>query len=713
MLWGAIPVVNFQGSMRKLFLPFLALTLIFLTVQCCQAQKLKPIFIAKPQVIEKDICIYGGISAGVIAGYSSHKLGKSAIIIEPGRHLGGMTASGLGSTDIGNKYAITGLSKDFYRRMGTRYNNFEQWNLEPFAAESLFIDYTKRAKVPVQLGYRLFKVVKQGNKIVEVVFENSQKPDRTTDITVRAKVFMDCSYEGDLMAAAKVSYTVGREANDEFNETLNGVQLQHLHQFPDGVDPYIEKGNPASGLLWGISPYTVAPNGMGDRKVQAYNFRLCLTDKPENRIPFSQPENYDPKKYALLARLIEVKKSNSLGDLMIINRMPNGKTDCNHKGGFSLDHIGANWDYPEANYEDRLKIWKDHENYIKGFLWFLANDESVPERIRQQTNEFGWPKDEFKDNGGFPWQLYVREARRMRSDYVMSQANCQQKEIVSDGIGLAAYTMDSHNCQRVVKNGMVKNEGNVEVGFPRPYPISYRSIVPKQAECGNLFVPVCLSATHIAYGSIRMEPVFMVLAQSAAIAASMAIDAKTDVQKVSVQAIQKKLADDPLLDKSTPEVLVDDANEELLEFSEQGWSQKDDINSKYGPTYLMADTSTKSVKWVKFKPQVKKAGNYRVLVFGNGDYKKRWDRFLAPNIKCEIKHSQGVQSFILQPSEYMNEWKELGTFYFKPEDYAYVRLSNLGSSQGWFAADAVLLVPVTNTAFRNQLPATEKPKSRK
>ncbi len=676
------------------------------------AQKKLKVSKAVPEVIEKDICIYSGISAGVIAGYAAHKLGKSAIIIEPGKHLGGMTASGLGSTDIGNKYAITGLSKDFYRRMGLRYGNFEQWNLEPSAAESLFVDYTKRAKVPVQFGYRLHRVVKQGNKIIEAIFENSQKPDRATDIRVRAKIFMDCSYEGDLMAQAKVSYTVGREGNEEFNETLNGVQLQHLHQFPDGVDPYVEKGNPATGLLWGISPYTVAPNGTGDRKVQAYNFRLCLTDNPDNRIPFTRPENYDAKKYTLLARLIEVKKSNSLGDLMIINKMPNGKTDCNHKGGFSLDHIGANWDYPEANYEDRAKIWKDHENYIKGFLWFLANDPSVPERIRQQANEYGWPKDEFKDNNGFPWQLYVREARRMRGAYVMTQANCQQKEVVTDGVGMAAYTMDSHNCQRVVKNGMVKNEGNVEVGFPRPYPISYSAITPKQEECGNLLVPVCLSATHIAYGSIRMEPVFMVLAQSAAIAAAMAIDNKTEVQKVSVPDIQKKLQDDPLLDGSIPEVLLDDANEEAIEFSE-GWGSKDDINSKYGPTYLMADTSTKSIKWVKFIANVKKEGKYRVLLFGNGDFKRKWDKNLASNVKCEIKHLAGVTNMVLQPKEYMNEWQELGTFTFKPNEHAYLRLSNEGSGNGWFTADAVLLVPAVTTQVKTSESGNGKPKPKK
>jgi hypothetical protein len=362
-------------------------------------------------------------------------------------------------------------------------------------------------------------------------------------------MFIDCTYEGDLMAKAGVSYIVGREANSQYNETWNGVQMLDKHQFPEGIDPYRVPGNPASGLLWGISTATLAPNGTGDKLLQTYNFRLCLTKDPANRIPITRPVNYDSTKYELLLRQVAIEKPPHINwGVMHIADMPNSKTDINNKGGFSTDMIGMNHAYAEADYETRKKIIKDHEEYTKGFLYFVGHDSRVPEHLRQQMLEWGYPKDEYLDNDHFSHQLYVREARRLMGEYVMTQHNCEGREVVNDGIGLAAYTVDSHNCQRIIvknpKTGkmQVRNEGDVQVGGFPPYPISYRSLIPKKADCQNLFVPVCLSATHIAYGSIRMEPVFMALAQTSAVAAVMAIDAKKPVQEIDITQLTKYAA---------------------------------------------------------------------------------------------------------------------------------------------------------------------------
>jgi hypothetical protein len=362
----------------------------------------------------------------------------------------------------------------------------------------------------------------------------------------RARMFIDASYEGDLMAKAGVRYTVGREPNSQYGETLNGVRADTpKHQFLAEVDPYVKPGEPASGLLPFIRAGDGGVPGEGDRAVQAYNFRLCLTQDPENQKPITPPPDYQLERYELLARYLEalaVKGAKlKLGDFMHIQMMPNGKTDINNNGGFSTDYIGANWDYPEGDYAARARIWQAHEKYVRGLLHFLATSPRAPDNLRREMQSWGLCQDEFGDTGGWPHQLYVREARRMISDYVMTEHNCRKSLVLADAIGLAAYTMDSHNCQRIVKRRRAENEGDVQVGGFPPYQIAYRSIVPKATECENLLVPVCLSASHIAYGSIRMEPVFMVLGHSAATAASLALDAGTSVQKVKVGQLQRQL----------------------------------------------------------------------------------------------------------------------------------------------------------------------------
>jgi hypothetical protein len=490
--------------------------------------------------LEVDICVYGGTSSGVIAAYAARLQGKSVLLIEPTRRLGGMSSGGLGQTDIGNKQAITGMARDFYKAIGKHYGKEEQWIFEPHVAEKVFLDLVSAAQLNVLYEYRLTAVSKQGTTINEITIEHSLGKEKNK--LIRAKMFIDCTYEGDLMAKAGVSYTVGRESNTQYNETLNGVQLLDKHQFKDGVDPYVIPGNPESGLIWGVQSQALQPDGTGDRAVQAYNFRLCLTNNPDNRIAIGKPVDYDSTKYELLARQIKNYTPDSLNwQLLHIAPMPNQKTDINNCGGFSSDMIGMNYDYPDGDYETRDRIIQEHVSYTKGWLWFLGHDVRVPEHLRKEMLQWGYPKDEYPETDHFTPQLYIREARRMVSDYVMTQRNCQGREVAEDGVGLAAYTMDSHNCQRVVVNGMVKNEGDVQVGGFGPYPISYRSIVPKKSECTNLLVPVCLSASHIAYGSIRMEPVFMVLGQSAANAASMAIESKSFVQDIDVNELQTRL----------------------------------------------------------------------------------------------------------------------------------------------------------------------------
>ncbi|RYY55089.1 MAG: FAD-dependent oxidoreductase, partial [Chitinophagaceae bacterium] len=469
-----------------------------------------------------DLCIYAGNSAGVIAAYTAAKMGKKVLLVEPGKHLGGLSSGGLGYTDIGNKYAITGLSRDFYRRVGKHYGRFETWIFEPHVAEEVFREYIRLGNVQVLYDLELVSLVKQGPVIRSAAFGKTGDLSLKTTTSITAKQFIDCSYEGDLMAKAGVSYTVGREANSTYGETYNGVQLMDKHQFPDGIDPYKTPGDKNSGLVWGISDATVAAQGSGDKKVQAYNFRICLTDSAENMIPITQPADYDPARYELLLRYLAKKTPGDLWGFLKFDLMPNHKTDINNNGPISTDMIGMNYEYPEAGPARRKEIVTNLENYTKGLLYFAGHDPRMPEHLRNQMLRWGYPKDEYTDNGGWSPQAYIRETRRMVGLYVMSQANCEGREVVEDEAGMAAYTMDSHNCQRIVVNGMVKNEGNVEIGGFGPYPISYRSLVPKKEECTNLLVPVCLSASHIAYGSIRMEPVFMVLAQSSAVAACLA-----------------------------------------------------------------------------------------------------------------------------------------------------------------------------------------------
>ena len=535
---------------------------------------------------EADLIIYGGTSAGVSAAIQASRMGKAVILIEPTDRIGGLTTGGLGQTDIGNKMVIGGISREFYQNIKKYYQNPENWKwqkpeeyrdggqtktdnnedamwtFEPSAALKVLHQMLGQEKgIKLVYNQRLNRqsgVVKTNGSISSIAMESGE--------IYKGKVFIDATYEGDLMASSGVSYRVGRESNTEFGETLNGVQANKVsltlrktisinsenHNFVDGVDPYIVKGDPSSGLLPFITSGKPGLDGQGDKGIQAYCFRMTLTNHPENRIPFSKPEGYNEQEYELLFRNYEaidnlIEKKFDYGDLVpwINSDMPNRKTDTNNKKGFSTDFVGQNYDYPEANDQERENIIERHRKYQQGLMWTLAYHPSIPEKVRNVVSKWGTCKDEYEREDGWQGQIYVREARRMSGDYVMSQRNCEALVVVEDPVGMGAYGMDSHNVKRYVDvNGFVQNEGNVEAHGFAPYPISFRSIVPKITECTNLVVPVCVSATHIAYGSIRMEPVFMVLGQSAATAACMAIDKGIEVQKIDFENLKSRLLAD-------------------------------------------------------------------------------------------------------------------------------------------------------------------------
>lgn len=641
--------------------------------------------------MECDICVYGGTSAGVIAAYSAVQEGKSVLLVEPGYRLGGLSSGGLGQTDIGNKQAVKGLSLDFYRRVGKHYGMLENWVFEPKVAEQVYKDYVAEANIPVLYGHRILTADKKGTDITSIKVESVEKG--VADKIIKAKVYLDCTYEGDLMARAGVSYTVGREDSSVYGESWNGAHESYWHQFPDGVDPYVEKGNPDSGLLWGISPEGTMPEpGKGDNRVQAYNYRICVTFDKENQVPFPKPDNYDPSKYELLIRTIEAQPGLGIREYFIISPMPNNKTDINNRGAFSTDMIGMNHNYPEASYEEREKIIKAHKDYTLGLLWFWTHDERIPEHLQKEITCMGLPKDEYVEYDHWTPQLYIREARRMIGEYVATQADCELKTSPEDYVGWAAYGMDSHNCQRIVveRDGkkMVKNEGDVEIGVKAPYPISYRSITPKREECTNLLVPVCLSASHIAFGSIRMEPVFMLLGQSAAKAASLAIDGNVMVQEIDAKEIQRMYEEDPLMDGSTPDVLVDDPQIELGEKSK--W-ERVKSNSGFGPSYIKLD-QTKGKQSLKFPVNVQKDGKYDLYTYFIRN------RESTERAEILIRNGKDVSTFVLEQKEIVvrgqtsGEWVSIGEYDLKADTPAYVEFTNNGNVNGIVIADAVLAV---------------------
>lgn len=548
-------IKNFS-AIRFFYIAICMASLIFFT--SCGNKK------TNPNEYSADIIIYGGTSAAVTAAVEAVHSGKTVLLVSPDIHLGGLSSGGLGYTDTGNKAVIGGLSREFYHRVYNHYNdsaawiwqkhseygnkgqgtvamdgeNRTMWIFEPHVAEKVFEDFVAENKITVLrdewLDRTVGGVTKEDSKIISFKTLSGK--------AFFGKMFIDATYEGDLMAAAGVSYHVGRESTSQYNEQWNGVQtgvLHHHHWFDKPISPYKIPGDPASGVLPLISTEHPGEYGAADNKIQAYCFRMCMTNHDVNRVPFPKPENYDSTQYELLVRVFDTGRKDWFGKF---DDIPNRKTDTNNHGPFSSDNIGMNYDYPEASYERRKEIIKQHEDYQKGLLWFVANDPQVPEDIRSKMATWGLAKDEFTDNGNWPHQIYVREARRLIGEYVTTENDVLLKREVPNPVGMGSYAMDSHNIQRyITPEGYVQNEGDIGVSPPAPYSISYGSLVPKKEDCTNLLVPVCVSSSHIAFGSIRMEPVFMILGQSAAVAASMAIDNDQSVQDIPYEALKEKL----------------------------------------------------------------------------------------------------------------------------------------------------------------------------
>lgn len=484
------------------------------------------------RIIKTDICIYGGTSSGIIAAEAAVKMNKEVIICNPGKYSGGMTASGLGYTDFGNKSVIGGLTRNFYKRAGKYYNQEEAWKFEPKIASYVFTEIIKENNIEL-INFQYLKSVNlKENKVESITF--------TSGLKVYAKIFIDSTYEGDLMARSGVSFTIGREANTLYKENYNGVQLHDKHQFDCDISPYKIDGDPSSGLLPFISDKPLKEIGSGDNLIQAYNFRICMTNNHENLKPFIQPKNYNPENYELCARWL---KKTKLAIFHKFDLIIKDKTDTNNNGAFSTDFIGENYGFPDGSYEERENIFQKHLNYQMGLHYFMANDERVPSHIRNEYSKWGLSKDEFVETGNWPFQLYIREARRMISEVVINENFCLGRFNCDDSVGMAAYQIDSHNCQRLIVNGFVRNEGDVQVRLDAPYSIPYKSIVPKRNECNNLLVPICISASHISYGSIRMEPVLMILGESAGVIASIAIDKNMSLDKIPYKVIKDKLLD--------------------------------------------------------------------------------------------------------------------------------------------------------------------------
>ena len=673
-----------------------------------------------------DVVVYGGTSAGVVAAVQARRMGKSVVLVGPDRHLGGLSSGGLGWTDTGNKAVIGGLAREFYHRIWKHYQEKENWKwqeqseygnkgqgtkaidgeqrtmwiFEPSAAEGVFDAFIKEHDIPVFRDEWLVRkngVKLQDGRIKSITMLSGRR--------FTGRMFIDSTYEGDLMAGAGVDYHVGRESTDTYGEDWNGVQtgvLHHRHHFgavKEKISPYVVPGDSSSGVLPRISTKPPGAYGSGDKRIQAYCFRVCMTDHDRNRKPFPKPDGYDPSQYELLVRILKAGWRELLDKY---DPIPNRKTDTNNHGPMSSDNIGYNYDYPEGSYERRKEIIAEHRLYQQGLLYFMANDPRVPKDVRDVIGQWGLAKDEFTDNGNWPHQIYVREARRMIGKYVMTENELQKDRPTPEPVGMGSYTIDSHNVQRyITPEGYVQNEGDIGVSTRGPYQIAYGSLVPKAGQCSNLLVPVCVSSSHIAFGSIRMEPVFMILGQSSATAAAMAIDGGLAVQDVPYAKLkQRLLADGQVLETpasakfgskgvnpaSLKGIVLDDANAKTTGH----WK-----NSTSSPKYLgysyRHDNNARDGKFTaRFEPKITKAGRYEVRL----GYTAHGNR--ATNVSVNVVWAHGSNQMPVNQRKRPpidGLFVKLGVYKFAPGKPAAVIVSNIGAN-GYVIIDGVQLVPV-------------------
>ena len=675
----------------------------------------------------RDIVIYGGTSAGITAAVQAKKMGNSVVVVSPDTHLGGLSSSGLGWTDSGKKEAIGGLAREFYHRVWRHYQSIDSWTwqamedygnrgqgtpaidgakrtmwiFEPHVSEEIFETWVKEHDLDVIRNEWLDRErgVEISNGVIRAISTLSGN-------RYEGKMFLDCTYEGDLMAAAGVSYFVGREANSVYGETLSGVQTRaaRSHQFKGKIDPFVIEGDPSSGLLARISDQPPGVEGSGDTKMQAYNFRLCLTQVEENRRPFPKPEKYDPLQYELLLRTLLKGSTHVFGKF---DPIPNAKTDTNNHGPFSTDNIGMNYAYPEASYDERDRIIAEHETYQKGYFYFLCNDPRVPEEIRTQMSSWGLAKDEFEDHGNWPHQIYVREARRMVSDFVTTELHLRGLKETPHSVGMGSYTMDSHNVQRYVATDTsgkpyVLNEGDVQVDPGGPYQISYNSLIPKEEECKNLLVPVCLSSSHIAFGSVRMEPVFMILAHSAATAASLAIEDGVIVQRVSYEKLKNKLMDDGQvlalekndfiasghgIDPQTLSGLVVEGDQVNLLGD---WTKSSSLRPFVGDGYFHDGNGGKGMRKAEFPFLTDRNGLHELRI----SYIPSGNR--AGKVKYLVEDEKGLEEILVdqrKKGSVEKIWHSLGSFDFLKGKSYKVSLQN-DDTEGYVVVDALQVIPL-------------------
>lgn len=697
-------------NLRQRWIPIVAVVVLS-TFSVCFGQN--PGVTPSQKPANADVIVYGGTSAGVTAAIQVSRMGHSVILIEPGKHIGGLTSGGLGFTDSGDNRVIGGISREFYQRIRKHYNDPNawvhekasdysryragedaMWTFEPKVAEAVFLNMLTEAGVKLVMGERLDRAsgVNQDNRRIESILMESGR-------VFRGRQFIDATYEGDLMATAGIRYMVGRESNSQYGESLNGNQVKantHSHRFVKNVDPYVVKGKPESGLLSGIEADGAGEEGAADHRVQAYCFRMCMSNVPANRVPFPKPDNYDESKYELLFRNFEA------GDLrfpMKPDMMPNGKTDTNNNCAFSTDYLGANYRYPDADYAERDAIIRDHEDYQKGLMWSLANHPRVPEAIRREMSKWGLAKDEFVDNGNWPHQLYIREARRMISDYVVSELDCRRVRITEDSVGLGSYNMDSHNVRRfLTSEGFVQNEGDVQVSPGGPYLISYRAIIPAKDQVPNLAVPVCLSSTHIAYGSIRMEPVFMILGQSAATAAVLALESNVDLQSLPFSTLRERLLKDKqvldlpanvqkkeLISKSSlPGLVLDDSDAKLSGV----WTHSASTGRYVGNDYIHDGHTEKSEKSVTWTFKAPGSGRFQLRL----SYSANPNR--ATNVPVQIKAGGESKTVVINQQnepEIDDLFQPIDVLLLKKDDVVEIMISNTDTN-GHVIADAVQLL---------------------
>lgn len=674
-----------------------------------------------------DVVIYGGTSAALSAAIQVKRMGKTVVVVSPDLHLGGLTSSGLGWTDSGSKEAIGGIARNFYHRVWRYYQSVDSWKwqkmedfgnrgqgspavdgekrtmwiFEPHVAELIFDSWVAENDLEVYRDEWLDReegVEKKGELIKSIT--------TLAGNTYEGKMFLDCTYEGDLMASSGISYFVGRESNSTYGESLGGVQIKNArhHQFAGMVDPFIVEGDPKSGLLARISGQSPGQEGEGDSKMQAYNFRLCLTQVEENRLPFSKPDSYDPSQYELLLRTLLQGQRTIFGKF---DPIPNNKTDTNNCGPFSTDNIGMNYLYPEANYEKREEIILEHERYQKGYFYFLCNDPRVPEEIRTKMSSWGLARDEFKDNDNWPHQIYVREARRMVSDFVINELHLRGIKEIFHSVGMGSYNIDSHNVQRYVEKdedgrSFVQNEGDIQVNPGGPYQISYDSLIPKTKECKNLLVPVCLSSSHVAFGSIRMEPVFMILAQSAATAAVLAIEAGVAVQEVEYARLKERLTSDGQVLEIKKQIrqtrgkgisvadldgIVIDGQK--VQFQGQ-WQESSSLRPFVGHSYWHDGNGGKGMRSVKFPFTAPNEGLHEVKV----SFVASGNR--AGKVRYEIEDEIGNNKLFVDQRKKGSKnsiWHSLGSFIFKKGHKYAVTLHNQ-DTEGFVIADAAQIIPL-------------------